>query len=192
MPRWIFALMQFLPLSLFATCAFRDGAPDDARWQQALQLASIAAVAQLAIVLPQPRPASRLVLAANRYLLLGGLAFFAHQWWFLHLYDALRESAIFVLMLAIGLATTLGSRAGFVAACSVPRDAVVRASAWLLAATAAALIASVVFRGDRYLAAVYPVLGLAVLERVLRHRLVKRHRPPAVDPPGPTRLRSAA
>src|SRR5690606_40738757 len=45
----------------------------------------------VAIVLPQPRPVSRLVLSANLYLLLGGLAFFLNQWWFLQLYDALRE-----------------------------------------------------------------------------------------------------
>lgn len=30
MPRWIFALIQFLPLSLFATYAFWDGPRDSA------------------------------------------------------------------------------------------------------------------------------------------------------------------
>ncbi|MDX1556968.1 MAG: hypothetical protein R3212_13130, partial [Xanthomonadales bacterium] len=65
MPKWIFALIQFLPLSLYATYAFWQGAPDELRWQDAFQLASVAAVIQLAIVLPQPRPASRLVLSAN-------------------------------------------------------------------------------------------------------------------------------
>lgn len=126
MPRWIFALVQFLPLSLFASYAFWYGTPEEARWQQAFQLASVAALLQLAIVLPQRRPASRLVLAANLYLLLGGLAFFAHQWWFLQLYDALRESAIFIIMLAVGIVTTVGSRSGFVAACSMPRHAFIR------------------------------------------------------------------
>lgn len=175
MPRWIFALLQFLPLSLFATYAFWNGVPDDLRWQRAFQLASVAALVQLAVVLPQPRPASRLVLAANLYLLLGGLAFFAGQWWFLQLYDVLRESAIFIIMLGVGIATTAGSRAGFVAACSVPRAAAVRASLWLLAATALALAVSVVYRGDRYLAAVYPILALAVIHRVLLHRLARQH-----------------
>jgi len=175
MPRWLFALVQFLPLSLFASYAFWHGAPDEARWQQAFQLASVAALAQLAIVLPQRRPASRLMLAANLYLMLGGLAFFTHQWWFLRLYDSLRESALFISMLAVGVVATVGSRAGYVAACSVPRGPVVRASAWLLAATAVALVASVVSRGDRYMAAVYPIIGLAVLQRVLLYRLVQQH-----------------
>ena len=175
MPRWIFALVQFLPLSLFATYAFWHGAPDGLRWQHAFQLASVAALVQLAIVLPQPRPASRLVLAANLYLLLGGLAFFAQQWWFLQLYDALRESAIFLIMLAVGAATTMGSRAGFVGTCSAPRAPVIRASLWLLAATALACIVSVNFRGDRYLAAVYPIIALAVMHRILLHRLLRHH-----------------
>ena len=174
-PRWIFALIQFLPLSLFASYAFWYGAPDESRWQNAFQLASVAALVQLAIVLPQRRPTSRLVLAANLYLLLGGLAFFAHQWWFLKLYGSLRESAIFIIMLAVGAVTTVGSRAGFVAACSLPRAAVVRASLWLLGATALALAVSLAYRGDRYVAAVYPILVLAVLHRVLLYRLARHH-----------------
>lgn len=192
MPRWIFALLQFLPLSLFATYAFWYGAPDELRWQHAFQLASVAALVQLAIVLPQPRPASRLVLAANLYLLLGGIAFFAQQWWFLRLYDALRESAIFVIMLAVGVATTLGSRAGFVAAPSFPRVPVVRASLCLLAATAAALAVSMSYRGDRYLAAVYPIIALAIFHRVLLYWLARQHGPAANNSSKTTPLRGAA
>lgn len=191
MSRWIFAFIQFLPLSLFATYAFWHGTPDDLRWQHAFQLASIAAIVQLAIVLPQPRPANRLVLAANLYLLMGGFAFFAQQWWFLRIYDALRESAIFIIMLIVGVATTLGSRAGFVAARSVPRASVVRASLWLLAATALALVMSVCYRGDRYLAAVYPIIALAVLHRILLHRLAQQHGPADDNPSEPTPLRGA-
>ena len=171
MSRWIFTLVQFLPLSLFAAYAFWHGAPDETRWQHAFQWASVAALVQLAIVLPQRRPASRLVLAANLYLLMGGAAFFAHQWWLLQLYDTLRESAIFIIMLVVGVVTTVGSRAGFVAAGAAPRPRVVRASLWLLAATAVALAVSVLYRGDRYAAAVLPLLALAVFQRVLLHGL---------------------
>ena len=106
-------------------------------------------------------------------VLLGGVAFFAEQWWFLRIYDALRESAIFIIMLAVGVATTVASRAGFVGVCLVPRTPVVRASLWLLVATALALAVSVTFRGDRYLAAVYPIIFLAVLQRGLLYRLTR-------------------
>jgi hypothetical protein len=175
MPRWLFALVQFFPLSLFASYAFWYGAPDEARWREAFQLASLAALLQLAIVLPQCRPASRLVLAVNFYLLLGGIAFMAHQWWFLQLYDVLRESAIFISMLVVGVVTTIGSPAGFIASQVAPRAAIIRASGLLLAATAVGLIMSVVFRGDRYLAAVFPIVALAILQRVLMHRLNRKY-----------------
>jgi len=170
MPRWIFALIQFVPLSLFATYAFWNGNPDGNRWETAFELASIAAIVQLLILLPQRRPVNRLVLAANLYLLLGGLAFLGHQWWYLALYDSLRESAIFIFMLIVGVTTTLIGSAGFVGVENSTRSFVLRGSLVLLAATAVALGLSIVFRGDRYLAAVWPIVGLAVLQRFLIHR----------------------
>ncbi|WP_228064379.1 hypothetical protein [Novilysobacter avium] len=159
-----------MPLSLFAAYAFWNGAPDEQRWREAFQIASIAAVAQLALVLPQPRPANRLVLAANVYLMLGGLAFLLHQWWYLRLYDSLRESAIFIIMLCVGIAATLFTSPGFAAITHAPRHVVMRASISLLVATALALGISFAFRGDRILAAVVPIICLAVLQRVLVSR----------------------
>ena len=162
--------MQFLPLSLFATYAFWNGPPDDQRWQEAFRISSLAAVAQLALVLPQPRPINRLVLSANIYVMLGGLAFLLQQWWYLRLYDLLRESALFIIMLCIGIGATLFTCAGFAAVTQAPRRVVVRASVWLLIATTAALGISVVFRGERSMAAVLPIICLAVLQRVLASR----------------------
>lgn len=170
MPRWIFALVQFVPLSLFATVAYWNGAPDEQRWRMAFTLASVAALIQLLIILPQPRPANRLVLAANLYLLLGGLAFLTKQWWYLQLYDGLRESAIFIFMLAVGVAATLATRARFLGVADAPRAYAIGASVALLLATAIALLVSVYFRGDRTLAAVWPIVALAVLQRMLAHR----------------------
>lgn len=182
MPKWIFALVQFAPLSLFAAYAFWNGAADDQRWEVAFKLASVAAIIQLAIILPQRRPANRLVLAANVYLLLGGIAFITRQWWYLALYDALRESAIFIIMLAVGAITTLASRAGYIGVTDVPRRFVVRASVILWLATLAALALSIQFRGDRYLAAVWPIVGLAVLQRILVHRS-SRATDAVIEPP---------
>lgn len=170
MPKWLFALIQFFPLSLFATYAFWYGLPDDQRWREAFQIAAFAAIIQLAIVLPQPRPANRLVLAANIYLMLGGLAFLTHQWWFLNLYNSLRESAIFIVMLAVGIISLLFTQAGYAALPSAPRQTVIKASLWLFAATALALAISITFRGNRTFAAVIPIICLAVLQRILVYR----------------------
>ena len=170
MPKWMYALVQFAPLSTFATYAFWHGAPNEARWEFAFKLASAAALIQLAIVLPQRRPVNRLVLAANLYLLLGGLAFVTQQWWFLRIYGSLQESAIFLYMLAVGTIATLFSPAGYIGAQGATRRQVRGASIALLLATVLGLVFAVAFRGDRYWAAVYPIIGLAVLQRLLVHR----------------------
>ena len=86
MRSWFIPLVQFLPLSLFATYASWHGPPADDRWVEAFKLGGISAVIQLGIVLRQRRPADRLMLAANLYLVAGALAAFTRQWWVLGWY----------------------------------------------------------------------------------------------------------
>lgn len=171
MNRWIFALVQFFPLSFFATYAFWHGAPTNDRWVDAFQLASLAGLIQLAIVLPQSRPANRLVLAGNLYLILGGLATITHQWWFLHIYDVLRESAIFIFMAVVGIVATFATPSGFIGVSSASLGSVRAASYWLLGATVLALPISFAFSGNRTYAAVLPIIALAVLQRYLAFRV---------------------
>lgn len=123
------------------------------------------------------------MLGANLYLLAGGLAALAQQWWFLSLYGGLQESGIFLSMLVVGLVVTFTTSAGFVAVRGAPPAQVRRHSLWLLAATLLAVGASFLFRGDRTWAAWVPVLGLAVVQRWLRSRLeAQRHGMPDVEP----------
>lgn len=164
------ALVQFLPLSVFASYAFWRGVPDAGRWVEAFQVGAFAAAVELAVLLPRARPTNRLILGANLYLLVGGVAAFAGQWWVLKAYDVLKESGIFVAMLAVGVVTTVATPAGFVALADADGHDVRRASLWLLAATALALAMSIAFRGDRFWAAAGPVTGLALLQRVLARR----------------------
>jgi alpha-beta hydrolase superfamily lysophospholipase len=170
----VLGLIQFLPLSVFATYAFRYGAPTSARWIAAFEMAAVVAAIQLVILLPRHQPANRLILGANLYLLVGGAAAVTHQWWVLEAYDVLGESAIFLFMLTVGGVTTWATPSGFVAVDGAPRDEVRLVSLWMLGATLAAVVVAVVFRGDRTWAAVVPVLALALLQRWLRHRLHAR------------------
>jgi non-heme chloroperoxidase len=174
--------VQFFPLSVFAAYAFRYGVPTNERWIVAFELAAVVAVIQLAIVLPQRRPANRLILGANLYLLVGGAAAAGRQWWLLEAYGVLGESAIFLFMLAVGGVTTAATRAGFVAVDDASRDEVRRASLWLLGTTVAAVVAAVAFRGHRTWAALVPMIVLALVQRWLRSRLRSR-----VSSDGPSR-----
>jgi hypothetical protein len=163
-------IVQFLPLTLFATYAFWHGAPTDDRWVEAFKLGGLAAVVHLLSVVPRGRPVDRLVLGANLYLLAGGVAAVARQWWFLRYYGALGESAIFLFMLGVGAVATFATEAGFLAVPGAPAATIRRHSLVMLAATLAALAVSFVFRGHTQVSTALPVLALTFLQRELRSR----------------------
>lgn len=165
MSKWIFALIQFFPLSSFATFAFWNGIPTNDRWLEAFQLGALLGVFQLVILLPQKKPLNRLVLAGNTYLILGGLAAYFQQWWFLKLYDSLRESAIFLLMLAIGGVTTTFSSSGFIAVKGGAR----KYSLYLLFSVILMLPFALIFEGERIYSAVLPIIFLAIVQRCLSY-----------------------
>jgi hypothetical protein len=89
-----------------------------------------------------------------------------HQWWWLRWYERVGEASMFLTMLAGGLVFTLWSPQGFVGKAGDVR--VVRRASWLLmAGAAAALGASLAWRGDTRFAAVLPIIGLSWLNRLL-------------------------
>lgn len=165
-------LLGFLALAFFAFLAFGSGPPTDDRLLFAFKVAAPVAVVELAVLWWRAVPANRLILGANLWLTAGGLAALLQQWWWLEGYQHLGEAGLFMAMALVGLATTVFSPVGFVAAVG-PRRPVVLASLGLLAAVLLALLAAVYFRGDVKFAAVIPVIALSWFNRLLR-RLVRR------------------
>jgi alpha-beta hydrolase superfamily lysophospholipase len=164
-------LVQFFPLSVFATYAFWEGVPTGARWIAAFELAAGAAVLQFALLWPRRGPTNRLVLGVNLYLLTGGAAALTRQWWVLETYGRLQESGIFLFILGVGLVTTVATRAGFVAVVDASAGAARRASLWLAAATLGAAVVAHAFQGRRLWSAVAPMIVLAALQGALAGRL---------------------
>ena len=171
---WIFSLVQFFPISLFAAYAFWDGVPSNERWMDAFTLGAVAALVQLAILIPQRRPLNRLILAANLYLLAGGFAPVARQWWIYSVYGSLRESGIILMMMLVGLISTFASSAGYIGVLEAQQADIKRSSMILLAATGMALVPAMVFEGNRLFAAVLPIAVLAVVQRYLVRQLDAR------------------
>ena len=160
-------LLGFLALAVFAAMAFGTGASDDSRTVLAFKVASSIAVVELMVLYMRPQPANRLIVGANLWLLAGGLAAFTQQWWWLKGYQRLGESSLFISLLVVGVATTLFSPAGFVAA-NGKKSQVRVASLMLLIGVAVALAASAYFKGNVKFAAVLPVIALSWLNRFLR------------------------
>lgn len=165
-------VLGFLALALFAFMAYGSGPPTDERLLLAFKVSAPVAVVELAVLWWRAAPANRLILGANLWLTAGGLAALLQQWWWLKGYQQLGEAGLFVAMALVGLATIAFSPAGFVAVIG-PRRRVVLASFGLLAAVLLALWAAVHFRGDVKFAAVFPVIALSWLNRLLR-RMVRR------------------
>jgi hypothetical protein len=177
MSQWIFTIIQFFPLSSFAAFAFWGGTPSNERWLDAYQLGALLGLIQLAILLPVKNPLNRLILAGNLYLILGGLAAFFQQWWYLQLYDVLRESAIILLIIVIGLATTLFSSSGFIAVKASER----KYSLYLLLATILIFPFAILFEGNQLYAVVLPIVSLSLFQRYLAKLAEKQHLVKAVD-----------
>jgi len=157
-------LLGFLALAVFAAVAFSAGAPTDERLIGAFKLGAVLAAVELAVLLVRAAPANRLIVGANAWLLAGGLAAFAEQWWWLKGYQQLGEASLFLSMLGVGIVATAFTPTGFVAAAG-PRRKVIPASLAMLLAVGLAAVVSVQFRGDVKWAAVLPVIALSWLNR---------------------------
>lgn len=169
--RFFSFFIQFLPLSAFAIYAFWNGEPEGLRWSNAYAFGSILALLQFIIFFFLKRPSNRLILAANLYLLLGGLAVLLKQWWFFQIYGALRESAILLSMSVVGIFTTLFTPAGFIGIRNSNFKKTKQYSFLLLALTFAAFCISFANRGNTLFGATIPIIVLALSNRYFAKRL---------------------
>ncbi len=161
-------LLGFIALALFAYLAFNRGAPTDATWRFAFMVSGAVAVAELLVLqYAIAKPTNRLLIAANIYLVLGGLAFALNQEWFLRFYERLGLSAILVLMFVVGAVFTLISKAGFVGATgNTVRTR--QASYVLLALVGGALVVAQHYPAIYKGVSVALITALALSNRVLR------------------------
>jgi hypothetical protein len=159
-------LLGFFSLAVFAAYAFAQGAPTHERWINAFKLGASLAAIELLVLLRRKALANRLVIGANLWLLIAGLAAFTGQGWVLRGYELFGEASLFAAMLLVGLVST-AVPGGFVAVLG-PRRKVLAASGVLFLAVVVALILAIVFRGNIKLAAVLPVIGLSWLNRALQ------------------------
>ena len=159
-------LLGFFALAVFAGYAFGTVSPSTGRLIAAFKLGSALAALELLILVFRRNPTNRLIVGANLWLILGGIAAFTEQWWLLRIYERFGEASLFAVMLAVGLVTTAATPSGFVAATGTKRK-VQLASVALLAAVAGALLLAIAYKGNIKVAAVLPVIGLSWLNRGL-------------------------
>jgi hypothetical protein len=172
-PRWITAYLShavmFVPAIAFLLYVRLGPGTLDARWATAYELGGGLAVVH-ALWLVRTRQRLAIPLGVDLYLLIGGgLALAtsdANRVWGAQLGAASLLACVFVVS-AIGLACT---PTGFVDAAGLePARARAMARA-MLAATVVALVIAAIARHHLVLGGVVPILGLVVVQRVLRTR----------------------
>jgi hypothetical protein len=160
-------LLGFLALASFTFLAFASGPTSDERFVNAFKTSSVVAVVELAVLLSRTAVANRLIIGANIWLILGGASAFLEQWWLLRVYQQFGEASLFASMFAVGVVSMAMSPTGFIGKAGI-RAVVLQRSALLLLAVSAALAIAVYYRGNVKYAAVYPVIALSWLNRLLR------------------------
>lgn len=171
------SLVQFVPLSVFLYVAFLNGTPQAADWLNAFVWGGSAAVLHLALsyFLSRGRPVNRITLGVDFYLILGGMAVVTNQMSLLTILNNLKESGIFLCLLAVGSLTTVVSKFGFVGVVDpVSPTRLTHYSVWMLLLTCAAVVASFWFRGKLVFSAALPLIGLSVANQLLRKRCTTR------------------
>jgi hypothetical protein len=160
--------LGFIALAVFAWLSFSQGKPTEATWRFAFMVSGAIAVAELfVLVYLISKPANRLVIAANIYLALGGLAFAFDQEWFLRKYEQLGLSAILLLMFVVGIVSTIFSSAGFVGTTG-DRIRTRQASYILIALVALGVVVAQTYPAIHKGAGVAIITALAFSNRALR------------------------
>lgn len=161
-------LLQFFPLSCFLFAAFRHGNPQPEDWLIAFMVGGAVAVLQVivATMISRVRPLNRLLLGVNAYLAIGGLSALTNQLWILQALDTLRESGLFLCILAVGVITTLGSKAGFVGQEDSRGESRTKHYSFaLLTLAIIAAIPSFFIKGQLIFSAVIPLTLLTIVNR---------------------------
>lgn len=167
-------LLQFFALSCFLLVAFRHGEPGLEDWLIAFMVGGAVAVLQVAFatMIARGRPLNRLLLGVNAYLAVGGLSASTNQLWILQALNDLRESGLFLCILAVGAVATFGSAAGFVGQVDAADPSRTRRYSFALWALALLVsIPSFAFRGHLSVSAVVPLTALTLVNRWLGKRL---------------------
>lgn len=166
-----FVCTALIPVMIFVTYGHNGGEPSFDRWVEAFQLGSLAAVVHLVFLATRQEPLNRIVLGGNIYLLAGGIAFISNQVWFLESLDHLQETGLMIAITIVGVLSTIFMQNGFIGVGSADKRGILIFSLCLLAVTVLALVVTMPFRGNPFVAGFLPIVGLIALQKVFALQL---------------------
>lgn len=174
--RWhqVLKACNFVPLTVFVLYASWGGQDEFTRWLQAFEYGALLAIVQLWCC-RHFLPLNKLMLAADLYLLLGGVASVSDWHLVQLLLDHWRASGLFLWIAVFCLACTLFHPAGCLSQYGATRQHTILASRWLCLASCIALLPSLLSSWSLLYSAFVPLVLLSVLEKNLCRQLTARH-----------------
>lgn len=176
-PAWwlpsLWRTLEALPLMIFLLYAKLSAAARPEDWRGPYFAATLAALGVLALLLRRGVLLNRIYLALTLYFISGSAGLALHWAALNQLYGRLEATAMLVWVVAVGLASTRWSPAGFIAVRAAPAM-VRRASLNLLLLSLLATLVSGFFLGNPLLSAYLPFIALFTAQGVLRARLLAR------------------
>ncbi len=170
--RFLYSLIQFLPLTLFILTARYYGSTVSA-WAWAFQVGAIAAVVQLAILLPFLKTRlNRLIGGINLFLIIGGLGFFFNINFILNFMGQLRESGVILSVGIVCILATLFTHRGVFESSASRNNLEKRYSCYFILAVAIAFIWSYLNQGNTLFAGIIPLVSLVFLKNILQNQLI--------------------
>ncbi len=166
----VLEILEFLPVIVFG---YMGTKPDADLGERFFTAGGLAAVVLIAAVILR-RPMNPLALAANLFLFVCAAAFPLELAFLVQVISVLRETALFMVILAVGLVATLRWQRGFIWSEAEDKAFITKASYIMLAGAGAAAIIAFDYRGDEAIAGALPFVCLVVLQKVLAAYSVAR------------------
>jgi branched-subunit amino acid transport protein AzlD len=165
-------VIEFIPISAFGFIVSSTGEAG-VNWKLAFIAGGCLAVIEKAFLLTKKFPLSRIFLAMDIFLIVGGTGFLLNITFILHIYGSLFQSTPFAVLIAVGIFTTFFSERGFVGIEHKERNRVLRYSIYQLGAAVLAFLVSFAFRGSVLFAWILPFAGMVIISSILTRRLRK-------------------
>jgi hypothetical protein len=166
----LLSVLELAGLLAFLFMIMKRDSSGHVAWSSAFETGSTLVVLFYMFRLRHLASSNGLILGANVWLLLGGLATVAHLGVILAWYDTQREASVFMVIFLVGGLLTMLAPGGFVGV-KAQRRQVLMASLALLAVVIVDIAVAAPFRGNLRWGAVVPMAALIWISRIVRRRL---------------------
>lgn len=168
-------LLEAVPLSVFLLYIRNIDADIPQNWEAPYIVSGLVAIAVTASFLYKKRMLNRIFLGINIYLVSGGVAFITHQWWLNRIYGDLQASGLLLWIIIAGIVTALFSPKGFIGVDSSDKKSIKKYSYYLLLFSVGAFTISFGFRDNRLLSEIVPFIGLFLIQKSLKEKLIEKN-----------------